>query len=82
MSEILEHTSSVIDALGGIAAVAKLTGRNYGAAAQWPHAASFPSNTYVVMTGALARIGKSAPASLWGMTATQERETAIQNAPS
>lgn len=74
---VLTSTKQVIDELGGISAVAELTGRKYGAAAQWPHFATFPSNTYLVMTGALAARGLSAPASLWGMT-TPERVMATQ----
>lgn len=63
----LRTTSEVIEALGGIAAVAALTGRKYTAAHNWLGFEKFPSNTYVALTDALAAKGKTAPASLWGM---------------
>ena len=66
--EVLTTTRDVIEALGGISKVAELTERKYGAAAQWPHFPKFPSNTYVALTDALERVGKTAPPSLWGMT--------------
>jgi hypothetical protein len=66
MSDFLETSSAVFEALGGYAKVAKLTGRQVSAVYMWTN--GFPSNTYVVMTEALAEIGKSAPAALWGMT--------------
>mgnify|MGYP001614088726 CR=1 FL=1 len=72
----LTSTSDVIDALGGIGAVAQMTGRKYGAAAQWPHFTSFPSNTYLVLTEALKAKGLTAPAALWGMTAAQDQQAA------
>lgn len=72
MNEVLSSTSEVIDALGGIAPVAAITGRKYGAAAQWPHFQSFPSNTYIVMTEALKAKGLQAPPALWGMTEVQQ----------
>ncbi len=68
-ANILNTTREVAAALGGTKAVANLTGRKYSAAANWVQDRSpqFPANTYVVMSDALAAIGKSAPASLWGM---------------
>ena len=68
-ASILTTTREVTAALGGTQAVANLTGRKYSAAANWVQEskAQFPSNTFVVMNQALAAIGTSAPASLWGM---------------
>jgi hypothetical protein len=63
----LQTTQEVIEALGGVSAVAKLTGRTYNAAHNWRSFTTFPANTYVTMTVALAAQGKTAPASLWGM---------------
>jgi hypothetical protein len=63
----LISTKDVIDALGGISAVADLTGRKYSAASNWPNFTKFPANTYLVLTRALAARGLRAPASLWGM---------------
>jgi hypothetical protein len=63
----LTTTSEVIDALGGNPAVADLTSSTTKAVWNWRGFETFPSNTYVAMTKALAAIGKTAPASLWGM---------------
>lgn len=67
--EELSTTSEVMDALGGNAAVAELTGSKTKAVWNWRGFDTFPSNTYVAMTEALLAKGKSAPASLWGMKA-------------
>lgn len=64
--QVLETTKAVIDALGGTAAVAELTGRKYTAAHNW-RKSRFPSNTYLTITEALEAKGKTAPPSLWGM---------------
>jgi len=76
--ETLSTTSEVMDALGGNLAVAELTGSKPKAVWNWRGFETFPSNTYVAMTEALRVIGKTAPASLWGMKAVEssERETA------
>lgn len=65
--ETLSTTIEVMDALGGTSAVAKLTARNYPAAFAWRRANRFPSNTFLVLTSALAKKGKTAPKSLWRM---------------
>ena len=74
----LSTTREVMDVLGGTSAVAKLTGRTYAAAFNWLDFKTFPTNTYLVMTDALAAKGKTAPASLWGMVepAQSEQESA------
>ncbi len=65
---MLDTTAQVIDALGGIAEVAKLTGRNYDAVEKWRNARGvFPPSTFLVMTKALQQRGASAPLSLWRM---------------
>jgi hypothetical protein len=68
-SKNLTTVREVTAALGGIKAVANLTGRKYSAAANWGKeiAPQFPANTFVAINAALAAIGKSAPPSLWGM---------------
>lgn len=68
-ADLLNTTREVTAALGGTKAVANLTGRKYTAAANWllESKAQFPPNTFVALNAALAAIGKSAPASLWGM---------------
>lgn len=63
----LASTSEVIDHLGGISAVARLTDSKYNAVCNWKAFTTFPSNTYVAMTDALREKGFHAPASLWGM---------------
>lgn len=63
----LVTTNAVIDALGGTAAAARLTGRGQSAASNWRQASRFPPNTYLAMNSALAAKGFSAPGSLWGM---------------
>jgi hypothetical protein len=73
--KILKTTSEVMDALGGNQAVSKLTGCTAQAVSNWRRFDSFPSNTFVAMTGALAMSGQFAPASLWGMRAADARQT-------
>ena len=63
----LATTIEVMDALGGVKAVAALTKRTYNAAHNWRSSERFPSNTYVTLTRALEAKGKTAPPSLWGM---------------
>ena len=63
----LVTTNEVIDALGGTAATAWLTGRGQSAACNWRMRSRFPSNTYLAMTMALAAKGLAAPTWLWGM---------------
>jgi hypothetical protein len=69
-------TREVVAALGGTQAVANLTGRKYSAASNWVSGRDqqFPANTYVALNAALASVGKSAPASLWGMKIPAEAE--------
>lgn len=64
----LHSAGDVIDALGGSTAVARLTGREGSqAASNWRASNSFPANTFIVLTDALARQGYSAPQALWRM---------------
>jgi len=65
--EVLETVDAVMAALGGNQPVAGLTSSKPSAVSMWRKAKSFPSNTHLVMTEALERQGKTAPASLWGM---------------
>lgn len=68
----LTTTAEVMEALGGIAPVAELTGRKYGAACNWKGFAKFPADTFVVLQDALRERGLTAPASLWGMVPARE----------
>lgn len=65
MAQILRTTDAVIDALGGTRVVASMFGRTDPAASNWRKDGQFPSYTYFVLKDKLARIGKSAPDSLW-----------------
>jgi len=76
MIDELATTKEVFEALGGIQAVADLTGRDYSAAAQDNRLGKFPSRTYKIMTEALAAKGRRAPASLWGQVAAQDQAAA------
>ena len=66
MVELID-TTSVMEALGGTDAVAKLTGRKYSAAFNWRSFDTFPPDTFLVLTRALERAGHTAPPSLWRM---------------
>jgi hypothetical protein len=61
----LNTTKAVIDALGGVKQVAKLTSADYNAAWNWTVSKTFPADTHDVMTKALAANGHTAPSSLW-----------------
>ncbi len=75
MLDKLATTSAVIKALGGNQAVGELIG---GGSPQqisnWNRQPQFPAHTYVVMTDALAKLGLTAPASLWKMTGIEGRD--------
>lgn len=68
MADILTTTSQVIDALGGNKAVEALTGCSPQVVSNWRRFDTFPASKFVLMTSALAAVGKHAPASLWGMS--------------
>lgn len=72
MAEILETPAQVIDALGGPAKVAEITGRKYSAAWNWKGSKALPANTYLLLKSALAERGLQAPASLWRMAEPQD----------
>jgi hypothetical protein len=50
--------------------------RAYKATANWKSFGQFPARTFVVMTQALQRRGKHAPAALWGMVEPARGEAA------
>ena len=64
----LTTTEDVMTALGGVPAVMALTGGGYKAVSNWKSFPTFPARHFVVMNDALAKIGKTAPASLWAQT--------------
>jgi len=65
MSGKLDSAGEVMEALGGVDAVARLTGVTYRAAHNWKAARKFPARTHAALTAALAERGLSAPQSLW-----------------
>ena len=65
---VIRTVREVIEALGGLAAVARLTGVETGTVSAWQaRLGYFPARTYVAMTAALAERGCSAPLALWKM---------------
>ena len=66
-TENLDSVSAVFTALGENPGMEALTGSKASTISMWRSVDRFPSNTYLVITGALHAIGKAAPASLWGM---------------
>lgn len=73
MNRHLSSTGAVIEALGGLQAVADLTGRGYSAAHNWKATGQFPANTYLLLRKALAAKGFDAPDTLWNMAESAER---------
>ena len=71
-SDTLRSTEQVIEALGGYHAVIKMTGATPQVVSNWKKFKTFPSNTYTLMQRQLARVGKQAPDSLWGMRRSEE----------
>jgi len=71
----LTSTNQVLEALGGNAAVAALTGRWPGAVSNWRSLEHFPANTYVIMRDALLALGHEAPPDwLWDMAPRAHRK--------
>ena len=68
-------TAAIIEALGGVPAVAKLTGSKPTAVSNWLNFPRFPARFYALMLDALHERGLHAPSSLWGMAAAK-REAA------
>jgi len=63
----LPTASAVIDALGGTAAVAKLSERSMQSVTNWRAANRLPADTYLLLQAALKRRRLNAPAALWGI---------------
>lgn len=74
--EQLETADEVVAALGGNPSVEALTESKPTAVCNWVATGSFPPKTYVVMTMALAALGKTAPAALWRMKLPADTESA------
>lgn len=69
----LQTASAVIDALGGTAATARLTGRKAQHVTNWRAANRLPANTYIVLNEALTERGLNASPKVWGMVERPER---------
>lgn len=69
----LQTASDVVKALGGPAKAGRLTGRSMQAAWNWTAENKLPADLYLLITKALERDGKTAPASLFGMAALDEK---------
>jgi hypothetical protein len=76
-SKELRTTAEVIEALGGRARVAELTGRTAKQVWDWAEEVSFPSRYFAVMWLELAVRGYSAPLALWGQTLSRNREVML-----
>jgi hypothetical protein len=68
-------TADVLDALGGVNAVARLTKSKTTAVAAWGKQEHFPSRFYCTMLAALHAAGLHAPAWLWGMALADEGDS-------
>lgn len=63
----LNTASEVIDAVGGTAAAARLTGASMGSVTNWRAAGRMPATYFLVFQLALAEQGFAAPSMLWGI---------------
>lgn len=71
----LNTIEGVIDILGGVAAVARLTGRGETAVYNWLACRRFPATLYDMMIKQLPR-GVTAPPELWGQEKARQRVAA------
>jgi hypothetical protein len=69
----LDTVDAVIEALGGPAAVARLTSRSRQQVTNWRAAGTFSPTTFLVMTTALDAIGLRAAPRLWRMDEPAEQ---------
>ena len=63
----LRSTSDIIDALGGIEAMAELTGTSINGVYNWRAGTQFPADTYRLLKDELKAIDIDAPDHLWPM---------------
>ncbi len=68
----LETASEVIDALGGTAAVARLTNRQMQHVSNWRSTGRLPPDTFLIMTAELHKIRLAAPSEIWGIPSSRE----------
>lgn len=67
----LQTTKEIIDELGGTEGISALTGANAKAISVWRSHGRFPWKTYPAITASLRKRGKTAPQTLWGMSAKE-----------
>ena len=65
--ESLETVDEIMDFFGGNQGMMELTGCKSSTVSMWRTAKRFPTNTYLVIAGALKERGKTAPPALWSM---------------
>jgi len=76
-SAVLKTALEVIAALGGYSAVEALTGADYKRVWDWGKDGHFPPRYHLLMSFELAKKGRRARPSLWGMVTTPEIERAV-----
>jgi hypothetical protein len=71
---LLRTTDEVIDLLGGNGPTGEIVGAKPKTVSNWREAARgrFPADTFLALNRALARQGRSASPSLWGMISDDE----------
>ena len=72
----LQTAGSVIDALGGTAATARLTDRKAQHVTNWRAAGRLPADTFLILSKELEARGLTAPAEVWGIKTPSEPERA------
>jgi hypothetical protein len=73
MRGTLETAEDVIEALGGVPATARLTGRKDGrVVSNWKVRKRLPADTFLIVSDELKRLGKNASPSVWGITAPEQ----------
>lgn len=75
-SRRLRSKAEVMEELGGLAGLSKLTNSGYKATENWTRAKTFPARFHALMTFELSKRGCSAPPSLWGQVTNPEMEKA------
>lgn len=63
----LNSIEAVLDELGGVAATARLLGRERTTVGMWKANGRFPSSSYLAMDAVFRQNGIECPPDLWGM---------------
>jgi hypothetical protein len=78
--KLLTNTAAVMDALGGNAAVQRLTGDRATTVSNWRHSKTFPADLYDLMREALGELGYRAPAALWRQRKRRKKKKPARSA--